>query len=79
MTAGLVQGIERAVFGAVTADDMTAWLGRHVARWLSARVSRVLFRTARVPAVYGLRLSDGTSVAARSAASPSALRPCPPP
>ncbi len=65
LAAGQVKGVERAVFGAVTADDVTAWLDRHVTRRLSARVSQVLFRTGRVSAVYGLRLSDGTSVVAK--------------
>ena len=54
VAAELVVGIERAVFGPVTADDVTAWLDRHVTQRLSARVSTMLFRTGRVSAVYGL-------------------------
>jgi hypothetical protein len=77
--AGQVTGIERAVFGAVTADDVTAWLDRHVTRRLSARVSQVLFRTGRVSAVYGLRLSDGTGVVAKVYGRPSTQRAWPPP
>ena len=76
MAAELVAGIERAVFGPVSADDVTAWLDRHVSQRLSARVSTVLFRTGRVSAVYGLLLSDGTSVVAkvfRQPGSPKAL------
>jgi Phosphotransferase enzyme family len=62
----LVSGIQRAVFGEVTEDDVTAWLDRHLRRRLGMGVQQVLFRAGRLAAVYGLRLSDGTEVVAKA-------------
>jgi len=60
-----VGGIERAIFGAVTEDDIDAWLARHVRRRLSQDVQAVVFRSGRLAAVYGLRLDDGTEIVAK--------------
>jgi hypothetical protein len=61
----LVHGIHRAVFGAVSEDDITNWLARHVRRRLSSDVQSVLFRSGRVAAVYGLRLANGSEIVAK--------------
>jgi hypothetical protein len=55
-------GLERAVFGYLTRDQVDSWLNSHVRARLSAEVSEVLFRSGRIGAVYGLRLNDGNSV-----------------
>jgi hypothetical protein len=61
----LVGGIQRAVFGEVTEDQVTAWLDRHLRRRLGVGVQQVLVRTGRLAAVYGLRLADGTEAVAK--------------
>jgi Phosphotransferase enzyme family len=58
-------GIHRAVFGAVSEDDVDDWLDRHVRRRLTAGVQEVVFRTGRLAAVYGLRLTGGDQVVAK--------------
>ena len=60
-----VEGIERAIFGEVTADDVTAWLDQHVYHRLSLGVQTVLFRAGRLAAVYGLQLTDGLAIVAK--------------
>ncbi len=55
-------GLEQAVFGDISREQIDAWLISHVRARLSADVSSVLFRSGRVGAVYGLRLSDGGNV-----------------
>ena len=60
-----VGGIERAIFGAVTAHDVTAWLDRHMHRRLSLGVQAVLFRAGRLAAVYGLQLTNGSDIVAK--------------
>ncbi len=55
-------GLERAVFGDISRGQIDAWLISHVRARLSAEVSTVLFRSGRIGAVYGLRLSDGSNV-----------------
>src|SRR5215217_8416810 len=67
MAAGdqLVSGIHQAVFGDVTEDDVTAWLDRHLRQRRAVGVQQVLVRTGRLAAVYGLRLTDATEVAAK--------------
>jgi Phosphotransferase enzyme family len=61
----LVGGIQQAVFGEVTQGQVTAWLDRHLRRRLGVGVQQILVRTGRLAAVYGLRLTDGTKVAAK--------------
>jgi hypothetical protein len=61
----VVEGIERAIFGEVTADDITGWLDQLVYCRLSLGVRTVLFRAGRLAAVYGLQLSDGTQIVAK--------------
>jgi hypothetical protein len=58
-------GIERAIFGEVTADDITAWLNQYVHRRLSLGVQTVLFRAGRLAAVYGLQLTNGLAIVAK--------------
>ncbi|HET8629880.1 MAG TPA: hypothetical protein VFL91_20865 [Thermomicrobiales bacterium] len=65
MAEGSVAGVERAIFGAVPAEAVTAWLDRQVRRKLSLGVRAVEFRAGRLAAVYGLRLSDGTGIVAK--------------
>jgi Phosphotransferase enzyme family len=69
----LVAGIERAVFGEVTEDYVIAWLDRHVQGRLSTTVRDVFLRTGRVTAVYGLRLNDGSVLAAKVHRHPVSL------
>lgn len=56
MGGHLVEGIEYALFGAVTAAEVDAWLDRHVRSRLALGVPEVLFRTGRMAAVYGAGL-----------------------
>jgi hypothetical protein len=58
-------GIHRAVFGAVSEDDVDDWLDRHVRQRLTAGVQQVVSRTGRLAAVYGLRLTGGDQVVAK--------------
>jgi Phosphotransferase enzyme family len=60
-----LEGIERAIFGEMTADDVTAWLDRHVQRRLSLGMQTVLFRTGRLAAVYGLQVANGIAIVAK--------------
>ncbi|GLV60611.1 hypothetical protein KDH_74300 [Dictyobacter sp. S3.2.2.5] len=61
----IVEGIERAVFGEVTADDVAAWIDQHVRNRLTLGVRAVLFRTGRLAAVYGLQLTNGSKIVAK--------------
>jgi hypothetical protein len=61
----IVEGIERAIFGEVTADDVTGWLDQQVYAKLSLHVQDVLFRSGRLAAVYGLQLSDASRIVAK--------------
>jgi len=61
----LVDGIERATFGAVPVAVVDDWLHRHVRARLGSDLEEVVFRPGRVSAVYGLRLSDGSQVVAK--------------
>ena len=58
-------GIHRAVFGAVSEDDVADWLDRHVRRRLATGVREVAFRAGRLAAVYGLRLGGGERIVAK--------------
>lgn len=62
MTGDVVDGIDRATFGAVPSVKVNDWLRRHVRARLDTDLAEVLFRTGRVSAVYGLRLSDDSKV-----------------
>lgn len=62
MSDRAVEGIERAVFGAVTEGWVDQWLNRLVRSRLSTAVHRVLFRSGRISAVYGLELAGGARV-----------------
>ena len=62
LLSATVEGIERAIFGEVTADDVTEWLDQHVHRRLSLGVQTVLFRAGRLAAVYGLQLTNGLEI-----------------
>ena len=57
-----VTGLERAVFGDVSADEIRAWLGRHLRSRLHMDVNDIVFTSGRVAPVYGLRLQDGSTV-----------------
>ncbi len=65
LMSATVGGIERAIFGEVTADDITAWLNQYVHRRLSLGVQTVLFRAGRLAAVYGLQLTNGLAIVAK--------------
>lgn len=60
--AVLASGLEQAVFGFTDARQVDDWLDRHVRERLGLGVDRVLFRSGRVGAVYGLRLLGGSEV-----------------
>jgi hypothetical protein len=60
-----MEGIERATFGEMTTEAVTAWLDRHLRCRLSLSVQTVLFRTGRLTAVYGLQLTDGVELVAK--------------
>lgn len=62
MSGRHVDGIERAVFGAVSEAEVDDWLVRLVRSRLSAVVQRVRFRSGRISAVYGLELGSGPVV-----------------
>jgi len=62
MAARVASGLEQAVFGWTDAHQIDDWLDRHVRERLGLGVDRVLFRSGRVGAVYGLRLLDGPDV-----------------
>jgi len=62
MAARVASGLEQAVFGWTDAQQIDEWLDRHVRERLGLGVDRVLFRSGRVGAVYGLRLLDGSNV-----------------
>jgi hypothetical protein len=57
-----VTGLERAVFGDAGADEIRAWLGRHVRSRLRLDVHDIIFTSGRIAPVYGLRLKDGSRV-----------------
>jgi len=58
----VVDGIQRATFGAVPASTVDGWLRRHVRERLDADVDEVVLRSGRVNAVFGLRLAGGDRV-----------------
>ncbi len=60
-----VEGIERAVFGDVTVDDITSCLDRLIDAHLALHIQQVLFRSGRLAAVYGLQLTDSTKMVAK--------------
>ena len=66
-------GLERAVFGDVSREQIDVWLASHVWERLSAEMSTVLFRSGRVGAVYGLQLSDGHHVVVKVHRKPVVL------
>ena len=59
---GLVDGIQRATFGAVPESTVDDWLHRHVRERLGADVEEVVLRSGRVNAVFGLLLAGGERV-----------------
>ena len=61
----LVRGVERAVFGPVSRNDIDAWVEKHVRARLGVAISGFVFRSGRVAAVYGAVLGDGRSVAVK--------------
>jgi hypothetical protein len=61
----VVTGIEHAIFGEVTADQVTEWLNQLVYRRLTLGVQTVLFRAGRLAAVYGLQLTNGAQIVAK--------------
>jgi Phosphotransferase enzyme family len=65
-----VSGVERAVFGALSDDEVTAWLAEHVRARLAVEVACVSFRSGRVSAVYGLRLASGVAVVVKVLRTP---------
>ena len=58
----VVDGIQRATFGAVPTSTVDDWLRRHVRERLGADVDEVVLRSGRVNAVFGLRLESGNRV-----------------
>jgi len=75
MTARTASGLEQAVFGWTDAEQVDDWLDRHVRERLGLGVDRVLFRSGRVGAVYGLRLLDGSEVVVKVPRGRPALGP----
>jgi len=69
-----VEGIERAVFGDVSRGDVDDWLGRFAQGRLAQSVQDVFARTGRVAPVYGLRLGDGSRVAAKIHRPPASVQ-----
>ncbi|NAZ75154.1 phosphotransferase [Kineococcus sp. T13] len=65
MSAAVVEGVERAVFGPLARGEVDAWLDGHVETGLGSRIAEVLLRAGRISAVYGLRLHDGREVAVK--------------
>lgn len=68
-------GLERAVFGAVTVDEIGGWLERHLTGRLGVGVERVLLRAGRIGAVYGLQLRNGMQAVVKVARGSPALEP----
>ena len=62
MTDDPVDGIQRATFGAVPTSAVDDWLRRHVRERLGTDLHEVAFRSGRVNAVFGLRLTSGDRV-----------------
>lgn len=58
----VVDGIQRATFGAVPTSTVDEWLRRHVRERLGTDLDEVAFRSGRVNAVFGLRLVGGDRV-----------------
>jgi hypothetical protein len=54
-----ISGIQRRIFGDVTADGVRDWLDRHVREYLDADVESITFTAGDIGAVFGLRLQDG--------------------
>jgi hypothetical protein len=69
----LASGIERAVFGAVGRDNIDGWLSKHLRTRLGSDLSRIVFRSGRIAAVYGAALSDGRQVAVKVHRRPADL------
>ncbi|WP_432522261.1 hypothetical protein [Kineococcus sp. SYSU DK006] len=65
MSAAVVEGVERAVFGLLARDEVDAWLDGHLETGLGSGTAEVLMRAGRISAVYGLRLHDGREVAVK--------------
>jgi Ser/Thr protein kinase RdoA (MazF antagonist) len=55
-------GIEQRIFASVRRESIDRWLEAYVARRLGRQLESVLFRSGRVGAVYGLRLTDGVDI-----------------
>lgn len=75
MTAETASGLERAIFGEVDVRHIDDWLDRHITGRLGKGVNRVLFRTGRIGAVYGLQLLDGTDVVVKVPRGTPAIEP----
>jgi Ser/Thr protein kinase RdoA (MazF antagonist) len=65
MNASSVRGIERAVFGTLDREGVDAWLHKTLRQRVGAGVAETSFRSGRISAVYGCRLSDGRHVAVK--------------
>lgn len=57
-----ISGIQRRIFGDVTAADVRAWIDRHMSEHLDADVESITFTAGDIGAVFGLRLRDGRDV-----------------
>lgn len=66
-----ISGIQRLIFGDVTADGVRVWLDRHVRHYLGCGVESITFSAGDIGAVFGLRLNDGRDVVLK-ALQPSA-------
>lgn len=57
-----LSGLERAIFGSVSAAELDAWLADTVRERLGVDVAEIEFRSGRIDAVYGVRLADDRKV-----------------
>src|SRR4051794_12394296 len=60
-----LSGLERALFGPVSAAAVNEWLAETLRERLAADIAEIAFRSGRTDAVYGLRLADGRTVVAK--------------
>lgn len=67
-------GIERAVFGVRSTDEIDGWLATHVRDRLGSELGQVLFRSGRISAVYGAELVNGRRIAVKAHRNPADRR-----
>jgi hypothetical protein len=69
-----ISGIQRLIFGDVTADGVRDWLDRHVREYLGAEVESITFTAGDIGAVFGVRLHDGRTVVLKALQPGAGLR-----